>query len=558
MKANRSYIEALATGISEMSGITLVEGNGWKSDIKNKVVTYPMLDLLDMDAGVARGLIVHETGHLMHTGSVAMKDTELEKKYPSIQGMYNTFEDMRVNKKQVDKMGDYARQALEFTNARASSMIIDRIRNNPDKTPDSEGKILQQLLLQDAYTEAYSYAGKSVIRQANNATYEALTPNEHKIVNHIVDSGVIERIKNASDINEVKKLVDTEIFPLFADYYKDKPKESGSDTGKPDSKEANEDEKAESEGEKPNMSKGDESQADTKDGSETKPEKVSKDNSEDAPEGKTHKAKSKSGGSGTHEKKHEDVSLMHMDEDESEAKKATERIGRMLTELPTSNELRSLLAPKVRTTAIELQNILQDQAKTKYYGQYYNGHLLTKNAYKFASGDTKIFSKKDTPDKPNYTVSLVLDESGSMEGDRHKQTYIASVLVEEICKNLGFKTNIVIFSDEIRTAETVEEYRNFQDGGNDDAKAMQAVIDTTNPQDANIVLVLTDGGVCEPPDTQLKIMRELGYTVIAIGVGLGGQEIEDLRRYYKDTIEASDINELPKIMINTFRKLIHR
>lgn len=498
MKTTRTYIEALATGLSQQSGITIEEGKKWSTDVKAKKVTYNTQDLLELDSGVAKGLILHEVGHIKHTTDNT-QPSEIEKAIPAMQDVYNVFEDMRVDRKIINEFGSYGKQALEIENAYSSEVIAPTIAK---KETLPLVKIMAGALTRNAYDEHYTNEGGTILSHAYTDIVRQLTDEQLKNLRELhVNNGagsIIEKIKRAKDTKEVKELVDKHVYPLFKkeieEYNKEQQKQESQD------------------------------------------------------------GKGKGKGSS---KKGSLKSLKHLQEDEEHGHGQTKVKG-LPQEFPNPEETRALLRPYISTVSRRLLDILKEHTAIRFEGNHISGRLLSRNAYKVVTGEERIFSRRNNPRKPDYTITIVLDESGSMTGARMRHTYMASVLLEEICKKLGFTIHVIIYDDDTRLEESVEAYRDFRGGGNEDDVAMREVLRVTSELENNIVFILTDGGVCSTPEHELKIMRDLKYIVIAIGIGLQGDDLEALRHYYKDTIEASNLEELPQIMINQLKRLIHR
>lgn len=231
--------------------------------------------------------------------------------------------------------------------------------------------------------------------------------------------------------------------------------------------------------------------------------------------------------------------------------------------IPTDNELKALLSPYINTLQRRLVDILKEKSATKWNGNHKQGKLLSKNAYKVLTNDTRIFSKKNNPDKPDYTVTIILDESGSMvRGTKHPNTYISAYLLEQTCKKMGFKVNLIKMDSYPTVIKNLSDYRTIRAGGNSEMRALQEARDMLNKTDDNIVFLLTDGLACDNKNSIKQIIRDLenkyNTTLLAIGIALPSQDIEEMKQVYPNNIQAENPETLPTVMINAMRRLIAR
>jgi hypothetical protein len=239
--------------------------------------------------------------------------------------------------------------------------------------------------------------------------------------------------------------------------------------------------------------------------------------------------------------------------------------GKNIAQIPSDGDLDLLLSPYINTLAKRLDDVLKEKKSTRFTGNFKHGKLLSKNAFKVLTDETRIFSKKTNPDKPHYAVTMVLDESGSMQGIRHENTYIASYLIKKACQKLQFPIKFIKLDSTAQfIGDSMEKYRtHFRGGGNNEVTALQAVEKHTDPREDNLVFMMTDGGCGNDPKPLIRKMEKNGnYMFIAVAVGLSTKDeaeyIEILRRNYPITVTAEQVDQLPRIMIELLRKIIHR
>lgn len=494
MKATRGYIDAVAGGLSLETGVTLTAGTGWFTDIESKTVTYVTRDLLDRDISLIKGLLLHEIAHVNHTGSVKQQETTLQKKYPqAMQEVYNAFEDVRIDKKNVTQYGDFAAQANEGV----TLIAAEGVNHMPQKALDSLNslqRILGATMYDEAKAQAYSYYGEMAAQKVRNRFLRSMTGDERSA--YEVVTRFRDKARACSDVNTLKELIDREVYPHLKDYITEAEKQE---------------------------------QAARKAGKEL----------------------------GKALTKH--MLKKHKDHDNPTPSRTEEAPEAPLLSLPTRTESEGLLAPYINTLSRKFNEILTHNKATRVTGNRLTGSLISKNAYKVLTGEERIFSRKETPNVPDYVVTIVLDESGSMASyNRFEYTYLTAVMLEEICKRLKLTTNIIIYDGQVRRAETVEEYRAFHGGDNNDADAMKEVLKTTHAHNKNLVFVLTDGGVEQDPRPYIAEIKKRGYTFVSIGVGLSGVMLDKLREYYGHSVEAANVEALPAIMVRELKRVIRR
>ena len=478
LRATRSYIEAIATALSDKENITFNESNSWQTNVDKKQIDYNPLDLLNLPALAAKGLILHETAHVKYTDSI--ERSPLAKDNESMQDIYNVLEDIRIEHKLESNYGDYARESLEET----AIVSSERHRQTMKQGKFSEHTRLNQFLLSilaKNYSQRY-YRNSSLAMTRNDMYYRSNVAPEVIKKLEILENNIIVTALNAKNTQELVDYSDNVLYSKLKEFIEEANK-------KQDEKPVHRNEKV-----PPTM------------GSLT--------------------------GSGRHTSK-----------------------------IPSDEDLELLLSPYINTLAKRLQDVLKERSSTRYTGTYKHGRLLSKNAYKVLTDDTRIFSKKKNPNIPHYVVSFLLDESSSMTGERHIHTYIGSYLIKRACEKLNFPMQLLKFESRPEMIPDLSSYRtHFNGGGNNEERALTMIRENTDPKDDNLILVLTDGGVGNDPRPIIKKMQRENYDIVAIAVGLGRKngETAELQRNYPDTVVAQEVEQLPRMMIELLRKIIHR
>lgn len=226
-----------------------------------------------------------------------------------------------------------------------------------------------------------------------------------------------------------------------------------------------------------------------------------------------------------------------------------------LDEIPPDKDILSLYHPYIVTMTHKLEAILKERLAVRYTGNYKRGRLLSKNVYKVIIPEVRrLFSRKNKAQKPNYVVTFVLDESGSMAGQRHVYAYIGALVLDEVCRRLGFTRKTFIFNGRHRTG-TIQKYRDFHSGDNNEIGVLEAVGKSLNLEDDNIVFMITDGGVGKSPRPLLEEMEKKGITIIGIGIGMSETE---LQTHYPHYVCVESPEKMPKELLKLLKTIIHR
>ena len=470
--ATRAYIEALTTAIADDTGITFREGKQWCADVKNKVLEYPLADLTTYDMNIARGLILHETAHLIYTG--AGEKTELEKTKPAMHDVYNALEDIRIEKLMADRYGDYASEALGITK---SAINGERPQQTDDKPYSELMRILTQNIAQSGKMNQLGqahYVSESSIKHSERMMTEKTLHRWYHDQWNLLD--ITDEVCAADSTEEVKKIADTEVYPLLYDLI-DEIKEN--------------------------------------------------DMPPQGQQGKPPPA--------PHE-------MNNTKED------------RRPSNIPSDRELEGLLQPYINTLAKKITDILKERKCTRFIGLHQTGKLLSKNAYRVLTDEPRIFSRKTNPDKADYKIQLLVDDSGSMSGAPHANAYMGAFLLDRVFRKIGIVSDVIRFNTYVKEIQ-LSDYREHHGGDNDDAGALELAYIHLDEKRENIIIILSDGGICTKVADPLAKLRKRGAVVFGVGVGIDSDE---LRQYYTHAVNVPDVSQLPIALINLMKKLIAR
>lgn len=248
--------------------------------------------------------------------------------------------------------------------------------------------------------------------------------------------------------------------------------------------------------------------------------------------------------------------------------------------------------PGRATLANNVRRLLLVETKADFKNELSSGKLSPKNLYRLAvptigdgSWNAKVFKKRIDHDRLDTCISIVVDFSGSMSGEKMNVAANASIRLYEVFHNvLHMPVEILSFStghaelfhgiikgfDErvVSGTELVRRYNMFANytGGNADADAVlwAASRISKRPEKRKIIFMLSDGSPTDTwdnskydPDYGLKtvvsdIKRQKRIEIYGIGI-----QMHNISRYYgKDCKTIDDISQLDDALLQTMHNVV--
>lgn len=207
--------------------------------------------------------------------------------------------------------------------------------------------------------------------------------------------------------------------------------------------------------------------------------------------------------------------------------------------------------------------------------------------------DGAIFKRNIIPDNsPDVVFSIMIDQSGSMCGDKIEKAREMAVIFNEICNGLNVPTRIV--GHTTYDGIDVYNYRNFEtnveegytlagidaSGGNIDTVVLAGLAEELlkRQEQSKVLIVISDGLPCgyggdesDYKGTPLKSdLRSEDYEVALLNaevryynkkglkvIGVSIDEYEDIKRIYEDgTVDCTNLERLPVEMVKIFKKYV--
>lgn len=221
-----------------------------------------------------------------------------------------------------------------------------------------------------------------------------------------------------------------------------------------------------------------------------------------------------------------------------------------------------------------LRAVFKQNEKGSFTGQYEMGtHLNQRALAPFVMKEhLKPFDRRVKPKKLSYAVTLLIDQSGSMSGEKIRMARVALLMQAEMLNRLQIKFEILGFTTRGAGATILhKEYKSFDEPWttkernrvlqiesfdyNLDGFAVAWAWDRLRVRNEKVKILMTysDGMPAPDSDGQVKIikyvlnrMRAVG--AIAIGIGIQSTAVD---RLYPITVHCDDVRTLPRKVIET-------
>ncbi len=195
--------------------------------------------------------------------------------------------------------------------------------------------------------------------------------------------------------------------------------------------------------------------------------------------------------------------------------------------------------------------------------------------------ESKAWEKRELPQEKDYAVSLLADLSGSMRGEKIKETFKAVIVLSEVLNRLSIQTEILGFNNRIydyqNFGEDISNQKRENMGGmlqevagsghrwNDDGWAVEQASERLAKQRAKekFLIVLSDG-LPEESSAHPRAKYELGSVVQKIIgstdqklIGLGiGPDTNHVENYYPNSISNVNVKEMAGKLADLIREAI--
>lgn len=206
---------------------------------------------------------------------------------------------------------------------------------------------------------------------------------------------------------------------------------------------------------------------------------------------------------------------------------------------------------------------------------------MQEKALGISAVESKAWQKRETPQEKDYAITLLVDLSGSMQGQKISETFKGAIVLAEVLNRLSINTEILGFNDRLYEYQTfgqdmgrdireymggmLQEVSNPGAAWNDDGWAVQQASERLARQKATekFLFVLSDGLPVESgnhPRSQYelgqvitRVMRDTDQKLIGLGIGRGTEHVE---RYYPNSVANIGASEMADRLADVIREAI--
>lgn len=253
---------------------------------------------------------------------------------------------------------------------------------------------------------------------------------------------------------------------------------------------------------------------------------------------------------------------------------------------PSLEEYSDVIAGEVN----RLRAIFKANEKSSFAGRYEIGsHINSASLPGLVMGEhLKPFDRRIKPKKVSYAVTLMVDQSGSMNNDKIRIARVALCLQAHLLDQLGVPFEILGFSttraqgslywDNANYAVQHDVFKSFSEPWNSEQRAKVLAIkcyDTNldglalawawnrlkvRRENVKIMMTYTDGQPNPDTDNQIRIMKHVLRQMQiagAIGIGVGIQSYATQALYQK-AIYCDDIRTLPRLVTKALEEELRK
>lgn len=251
-------------------------------------------------------------------------------------------------------------------------------------------------------------------------------------------------------------------------------------------------------------------------------------------------------------------------------------------EMTNSKRIPRILEREGKSLNVEFTKLLNNQQPHTLYNQK-SGRLDVRRLHRIPVGVPKVFKKKNIPDNSTYAVSVLIDNSGSMSGERADTAQRMGTILE-----LGLKGIVPLkvqrFHYDWGQQAVHSQMKGWEQkttdkevfswkacpggrGGNYDAfsVAVAAKELEKRPETDKILFVISDGlpsaGDESDVKSVVKEMKDRGMKIIGIGVGsedFQSQNKDNYQYMYGDEVILTDEQGLRKEVVNRVRRIVNK
>lgn len=600
------------------SKINLKQGKEWSYDPKKKTIIYPVegeKGVKQLPSEVFIGTLLHELGHAKYSKEIDV-DTIPEPKKDYIL-LFNCLEDIRIEKQLVKRFPgtyDNLKELQTFSDQYYDevtlktqfpphiNLLLNIIRNewglethftnkDVEKFFDKNQGLIQKAVDRDSSQDLHEFAKKKLWKKF----LKLIPPPEEEDDKQDQQQDNQDQQEQGQDGQQDQQEGDNQ--------QNKEQQDQDSGDNEQDDKQEDSEQDGEQDGEQDKNNETQEQEQNSEEQQQMKEQiqkAISIDDITDALKGKSKKSSSKASSnsllSQLKEKPPEVEDTPELAKSDFLDKIKEEVEGRCYGR-PTTltyEQLYNSIKDYLRYFSSKLNSILVDNNLKRFGGAYKSGKLNSKLLYKWKCNNTKLFSRQVMRMHKQYSVCLLIDESGSMQGSNILESTKAAVLLSEVLDKIGIPFEISGFNASNRIYKHYDQRFTWAVKRNLEAPLLE--VHSRNAGDTNdafsinwanhrlqqregekILIVLSDG---EPNpinyDIPLADQRRLpktlrqyddfdlrteirkvqkNATIVGVGLGYGGNYV---KKVYPQHVTCDDVSKLPKLLLGILQKQIKR
>ena len=233
------------------------------------------------------------------------------------------------------------------------------------------------------------------------------------------------------------------------------------------------------------------------------------------------------------------------------------------------NEGSNLLPPVPARLVSVLLRELQDRRRRPSKLAYSGSRVDASRIWRIKSmGDAKVFRKKAAVHGVDAGVSILLDRSGSMDGDMEQAASITYAMAVALQRVNGVKTSIDVFPGLLEPVREVLPFRQNPRLIKSELESVTAMGGTPTAQalafrlqklielrcEKRVVFVITDGRPDSQEDMEKVLHRAEREDIAVIGVGLGSNSA--VRSTFAVSVTVDSVEDLPDALEQLFRNTL--
>ncbi len=250
-------------------------------------------------------------------------------------------------------------------------------------------------------------------------------------------------------------------------------------------------------------------------------------------------------------------------------------------------EYRRDVLPLIDTLEADLREIFVARRAQKWQTGFKSGkridikRRMQEKALGISPVESRAWQKREIPQEKDYAISLLVDLSGSMRGQKIRETFRAAIVLAEVLNRLSINTEVLGFNDRLYEYQPFghdmgREVREHMGGMlqevdssaaayNDDGWAVQQASERLARQKSaeKFLFVLSDGlpeesSAHSGPEFELgktvdQIMQNTDQKLIGLGIGPGTDHVG---RYYPNSVANIGVREMSDKLADVIREVV--